>query len=134
MIPFTTPFAAARGVRITAGLSMGGHGAFYIATRHPDIYCAADAISGVMSLDIGKWNVAADFTKSRRGNFEHLLGPEKDGASPWPGYAVTDMADKMKTSDVKFIFDCGFDDIVITPNRQLHQLLLANGTALDFNK
>jgi S-formylglutathione hydrolase FrmB len=24
--------------RVIAGLSMGGHGAFFIATRHPDIF------------------------------------------------------------------------------------------------
>lgn len=120
--------------RIIAGLSMGGHGAFYLATRNPDVYCAAGAISGAMNLDLNKWNVPADFATSRRLNFEHLLGPEKSGASPWPGYSVTDLADKMKASDVKYIFDCGFDDILITPNRELHQLLLANGTPHDYTE
>jgi len=120
--------------RIIAGLSMGGHGAFYIATRHPDVFCAAGAISGVMNIDVAKWNVPTDFAKSRRQNFEHLLGPEKEGASPWPGYSVVDLVDKMKTNDVKLIFDCGIDDIVITPNRELHQLLIANGIPHDYTE
>lgn len=120
--------------RIIAGLSMGGHGAFFLATRHPDIYCAAGATSGAMDLNINKWNVTPDFAKSRRQNFEHLLGPQKDGASLWPGYSVIDLVDKMKVNDVKLIFDCGFDDIMITPNRELHQLLLANGTPHDYTE
>jgi len=120
--------------RIIAGLSMGGHGAFYIAARHPDVYCAAGAISGVMNIDVAKWNVPADFAKSRRQNFEHLLGSEKEGASPWPGYSVVDLVDKMKTNDVKLIFDCGIDDIVITPNRELHQLLIVNGIPHDYTE
>jgi S-formylglutathione hydrolase FrmB len=120
--------------RIIAGLSMGGHGAFYLATRHPDVYCAAGAISGAMDLDLNKWNIPPDFAKSRRENFEHLLGHEKSDVSPWPGYSVIDLVAQMKNSNVKYIFDCGFDDILITPNRELHQLLLANGTPHDYTE
>lgn len=30
--------------RVITGLSMGGHGAFYLATRHPELYCAAGSM------------------------------------------------------------------------------------------
>jgi S-formylglutathione hydrolase FrmB len=118
--------------RIIAGLSMGGHGAFYIATRHPDVYCAAGAMSGVMDLNTNIWKVPADFAKSRDQNFERLLGPKKEGENPYPGYSVVTMVDKMKANDVKLIFDCGADDIMIEPNRELHRLLTANGTPHDY--
>lgn len=118
--------------RIIAGLSMGGHGAFYISARHPELYCAAGSMSGVMNINTATWKVPADFAKSRDQNFQHLLGPPKDAANPYREYSVVGMADKMKANDVKLIFDCGFDDIMINPNRELHQLLLANGTPHDY--
>jgi S-formylglutathione hydrolase FrmB len=118
--------------RIIAGLSMGGHGAIYISTRHPDLYCAAGSMSGVMDLNTFTWKVPADFAKSRDANFRRLLGDPADATSPFKEYSAIGMADKMKANDVKLIFDCGFDDIMITPNRELHQLLLANGTPHDY--
>jgi S-formylglutathione hydrolase FrmB len=118
--------------RIIAGLSMGGHGAMYISTRHPDIYCAAGSMSGAVDLNTSLWKVPADFAKSRDKNFEHLLGSPKDTASRYREYSAVGMVDKMKANDVKLIFDCGFDDIMIAPNREFHQLLLANGTPHDY--
>ena len=118
--------------RIIAGLSMGGHGAMYLSTRHPDVYCAAGSMSGVMDLNTSLWKVPADFAKSRDKNFERLLGPPKDTTSKYREYSAVGMVDKMKANDVKLIFDCGFDDIMIAPNRELHQLLLANGTPHDY--
>jgi S-formylglutathione hydrolase FrmB len=32
--------------RLITGLSMGGHGALYLAARHPDLYAAAGSIAG----------------------------------------------------------------------------------------
>src|SRR5678815_745252 len=48
-----------RNGRIIAGLSMGGHGAMFIAARHPDLYCAAGSMSGVMNINTATWNVPA---------------------------------------------------------------------------
>lgn len=118
--------------RVIAGLSMGGHGAMYLSTRHPELYCAAGSMSGVMDLNTKLWNVPAGFAKIRDANFEKLLGAPKDTASSFREYSAVGMVDKMKANDVKLIFDCGFDDIMIKPNRELHQLLLANGTPHDY--
>lgn len=64
--------------RVIAGLSMGGHGAIYISTRHLDLYCAAGSMSGVMNINTATWKVPADFAQSRAQNFARLLGPPKD--------------------------------------------------------
>ncbi|SEO92836.1 alpha/beta hydrolase family protein [Mucilaginibacter sp. OK283] len=117
-----------------AGLSMGGHGAMYLSARHPELYCAAGSMSGVMNINTATWNVPAEFAQLRNKNFEHLLGPPKDAANPYREYSAVGLADKMKTNDVKLIFDCGFDDIMIKPNRELHQLLLANGTPHEYTE
>ena len=118
--------------RIIAGLSMGGFGAMRLAALHPDLYCAAGSMSGVMNLNTATWHVPEAFAQSRSKNFERLLGPPVDPAKPYFEYSIVGMTDKLKANDVKLIFDCGADDIMIEPNRQLHQLLTANGTPHDY--
>ena len=67
---------------IIAGLSMGGHGAMFIAARHPDLYAAVGSMSGVMDINTATWKVPADFAKSRMENFARLLGLAKAGDEP----------------------------------------------------
>lgn len=118
--------------RVIAGLSMGGHGAMYIAARHPDLYCAAGSMSGVMNINTATWKVPPEFAKLRAQNFARLLGPPKDTLNPYPEYTIVGMTDKLKTNDVKLIFDVGVEDFLIEPNRDLHRRLLENGTPHDY--
>ncbi|WP_121355697.1 alpha/beta hydrolase [Flavisolibacter nicotianae] len=118
--------------RVIAGLSMGGHGAMYIAARHPDLYSAAGSMSGVMNINTKTWKVPEAFAKSRTENFARLLGAPKDTLNPYIDYTIIGMADKLKANDVKLIFDIGVDDFLIEPNRELHRRLLANGTPHDY--
>lgn len=118
--------------RIIAGLSMGGHGAMYIAARHPELFCAAGSMSGVMNINTKTWKVPEAFAKSRSENFAKLLGPPKDTLNPYTEYTIIGMTDKLKANDVKLIFDIGVDDFLIEPNRDLHRRLLQNGTPHDY--
>ncbi|MEK6476044.1 alpha/beta hydrolase family protein [Catalinimonas sp. 4WD22] len=111
--------------RAIAGLSMGGHGAFFIATRHPELYCAAGSMSGVMNINTATWKVPEEFAQSRAANFAKLLGPPEEGAHPYPDYTAVGMTEQMKANEVKLKFDCGVDDFLIDTNRDLHQKLLA---------
>lgn len=118
--------------RMIAGLSMGGHGAMFIAARHPELFCAAGSMSGVMNINTKTWKVPADFARSRAENFVRLLGPAKDTLNPYSEYTIVGMTDKLKANDVKLMFDVGVDDFLIEPNRDLHRRLLANGTPHDY--
>ncbi|OLY94580.1 S-formylglutathione hydrolase FrmB [Cnuella takakiae] len=118
--------------RIIAGLSMGGHGAMYIAARHPELYAAAGSMSGVMNIHTKTWKVPEAFAKSRSDNFVRLLGPAKDTLNPYLDYTIIGMTDQLKANAVRLIFDVGVDDFLIEPNRALHQQLLANGTPHDY--
>jgi S-formylglutathione hydrolase FrmB len=118
--------------RVIAGLSMGGHGAMYLAARHPELYLAAGSMSGVMNIDTRTWHVPESFARSRAENFNRLLGPPKDTARPYLEYTIIGMTGKLKANDVKLIFDVGVDDFLIEPNRDLHRRLLANGTPHDY--
>ena len=118
--------------RVIAGLSMGGHGAMFISSRHPELYAAAGSMSGVMNINTASWKVPADFAKSRAENFAKLLGPAKDGDSPYPGYTMVTLADKLKANGLPLIFDIGVDDFLINGNRDLHQQLVENKTPHDY--
>jgi S-formylglutathione hydrolase FrmB len=118
--------------RVIAGLSMGGHGAIYLASRHPELYCAAGSMSGVMNINTATWKVAADFAQLRAQNFARLLGPPQDGANPYPEYTAVGRTNELKASGLQLIFDCGVDDFLIDTNRDLHQRLLANQTPHEY--
>jgi S-formylglutathione hydrolase FrmB len=110
--------------RVIAGLSMGGHGAIYLATRHPELYCAAGSMSGVMDINTATWKVPAEFAQLRAQNFARLLGPPRPAGHPYPDHTALAMVDKIQASGLQLIFDCGVDDFLIEPNRELHRRLL----------
>lgn len=118
--------------RVITGLSMGGYGALYLATRHPDRYCAAGSMSGALNLDMATWKLTPDMQTGIRAAFETILGPfSPDKYAP---YSVLNMTDKIKANGLKLIFDCGVDDFLIEPNRELHRRLMANQTAHTYSE
>ena len=104
--------------RFISGLSMGGHGAFYLAARHPELYLAAGSMSG--ALDLASIQ-GGDLVKS----IEHLLGPKHQNYEKFILNSVVNMVPQIKNSPVTFLFDCGVDDFLIEHNRELHRRLVA---------
>jgi S-formylglutathione hydrolase FrmB len=124
----------ARNGRVISGLSMGGYGALYLATRHPDLYCAAGSMSGALNPDMNTWKLPPDAAKNIRAAFEKILGSFSQSPNGWADYSVVGMADKMKTSGLKLVFDCGVDDFLIEPNRELHRRLVFNQMPHDYSE
>lgn len=91
--------------RLITGLSMGGHGAMYIAARHPELYAAAGSKSGVMNIHTKTWKGPEAFAKSRAENFARLPGPPKNKLNYYTDYTSVSIADKLKTAAVKLICD-----------------------------
>lgn len=120
--------------RVITGLSMGGYGALYLATRHPDLYCAAGSMSGALNLDMNAWKLPPDATAGIKAAFEKILGPFSQSPDGWASYSVVGMADKMKTNGLKLVIDCGVDDFLIEPNRELHRRLVFNQTPHDYSE
>ncbi|HXD78374.1 MAG TPA: alpha/beta hydrolase family protein [Puia sp.] len=99
-----------RGRAIT-GLSMGGHGALYLAIRHPDIFGAAGATSGGVDFRpfINNWGIKKD------------LG---DSAADAENYTVVHAVDALRNGELAITFDCGTGDFFLPVNRELHRKLL----------
>jgi S-formylglutathione hydrolase FrmB len=121
--------AAARAI---TGLSMGGYGALYLSTRHPDLFCAAGSMSGALNPDMMTWKLPAEPTANIKKAFAAIMGPIE--SVDYSVYSVIAMADIMKKNGTKLIFDCGVDDFLIEPNRELHRRLLFNQTPHDYSE
>lgn len=103
-----------RSGRAIAGLSMGGHGAFYLSFRHHDIYGAAGSTSG--GLDIRPFPMRWDIAKR--------LGAYAKNKESWEENTVINMIYLLDGSNLKLIFDCGIDDFFYDANKRMHQKLL----------
>ncbi|MDQ3535078.1 MAG: esterase family protein [Bacteroidota bacterium] len=120
--------------RVITGLSMGGHGALYLATRNPELYAAAGSMSGALDLNPGSWTISEEFANDIAPRFARILGPL--GATPdlYAENSLVNMVDKMKANDVKMIIDCGVDDFLIEPNRELHRRLVYSKVPHDYTE
>lgn len=109
--------------RVITGLSMGGHGALYLATKHPDLYAAAGSMSGAVDMGTMK-NMGVDAPERIDKLMEPVFGPEGAPQEVYAAHAVLNMVDKMKANALPLIIDCGVDDFLIGPNRELHRRLV----------
>jgi S-formylglutathione hydrolase FrmB len=100
--------------RGVCGLSMGGHGALYLAFRHPDVFGAAGSMSGGVDFRAfpDKWDLAK------------RLGDQSRFPDNWEKNTVMAQLKKVKPGGPAIMFDCGVDDFFYTVNRQLHQKML----------
>jgi S-formylglutathione hydrolase FrmB len=101
---------------------MGGHGAFYLAIRHPDVFGAAGSISG--GLDIrpfpGEWDL------------NQRLGDPKRKAENWEKHTVINLVEAIDDTGPKLFFDCGTEDFFFDVNNAFHGELLERGIPHDY--
>ena len=100
--------------RAISGLSMGGHGALYLAMRHLDIYGAAGSTAG--GVDIRPFPLNWDMAKR--------LGSYADYPERWDKYTVINQLYRLTPDKLALIIDCGTSDFFYGVNEQLHRQLL----------
>ena len=108
-----------RNARAITGLSMGGHGALYLAIKHQNLFAAAGSICG--GVDIRPFPKNWDIAKK--------LGTIESYPSNWEKNTVINLVDSLKNGDLNIIFDCGTDDFFVSANRAFHKKLLAKKIA-----
>jgi S-formylglutathione hydrolase FrmB len=104
-----------RKARAITGLSMGGHGAMFLAIRHRDLYAQAGSMSGGIDLlySTKKWEIA-----KRLGNYENA-------PNEWTSRSVINMVDSLRNGELNLIIDCGVSDFFYEINGNLHKKLLS---------
>lgn len=116
------PTVAERGKRAVSGLSMGGHGAFYLGRKYPEVFGSVGSTSG--GVDIRpfptRWKMA------------EVLGPYQGNEARWDEASAAANVDRIAAADLNIIFDCGSSDFFADVNDKLHRDLLAAGVKHDF--
>ena len=96
------------------GLSMGGHGSFYLAFKHQDVWGAAGSMSGGL-----------DLTPFPNGwNLPDRLGKYSENKEVWEENSVINMLHLLGSNAPKLIFDCGTSDFFFDQNNALHKKML----------
>jgi S-formylglutathione hydrolase FrmB len=111
-----------RNNRGITGLSMGGHGALYLALRHQDVFGTAGSMSG--GVDIrpfpNNWDMAL------------RLGSYSEHPENWEKYTVINMLHLLRPNSLALIIDCGTEDFFYKVNENLHEQLLYRNIPHDF--
>ncbi|QRR01177.1 alpha/beta hydrolase [Dyadobacter sandarakinus] len=108
--------------RAITGLSMGGHGALYLAMRHQDIFGAAGSMSG--GVDIRPYPNNWDMAKR--------LGTYAEQPERWERNTVINMLHLLTPNALALMIDCGTEDFFFKVNEKLHEELLYRGIQHDY--
>lgn len=95
-----------------AGLSMGGYGALRLGAKYPQVFRAFSGLSSITHFEQIEQFVS-DFEQLKKD------AVEQDGVLDWML--------KNRAALPPFRFDCGREDVLIEPNRQLHAELKQKG-------
>jgi len=104
-----------RTARAITGLSMGGHGALYLAIRNPTLFGSAGSMSG--GVDLRSSTKLFDIAK-RIGNIE-------SHHNEWDNRSVINMVNELKNKELNLIIDCGVSDFFYQINAGLHRRLMS---------
>ena len=108
--------------RAIIGTSMGGHGATTLLARHPDVYCGAGSISGIMDL--------TEFP--REWDISTILGDCQDHSDLWKSNSFFMLCENLKGKNKGLILDCGVSDFALPGNRKTHEKLVSLGIPHDY--
>ncbi len=111
-----------RSGRAITGLSMGGHGALYLAFRHQDVFGACGSMSGGVDLRPfpENWNIAK------------RLGKYNENPERWDANSVINLTHLLTPNKLAIIVDCGTGDFFYKVNVALHDKLMDRNIPHDF--
>jgi S-formylglutathione hydrolase FrmB len=108
--------------RAVTGLSMGGHGALYLAFKHTEVYGAAGSTSG--GVDIRPFPENWELNKR--------LGSYAENPENWENNTVINLVHLLTPHSLALIIDCGTEDFFYHVNCQLHEKLMDRNIPHDF--
>jgi len=116
LIPFVETKYAIDGKRTNrgiTGLSMGGHGALYLAFRHQDLFAFAGSTSG--GVDIRPF--------PNNWNLKERIGTYHENEKAWNEHTVMELTHLIQPSNLHLFIDCGTEDFFFGVNNKLHEKL-----------
>lgn len=105
---------ANRNGRAITGLSMGGHGALYLAIRNKQLFANAGSMSGGVDLR----------SSSKKYDIAKRIGNIETSSDEWDNRSVVNMVNSLKNKELNLIIDCGVNDFFYQINNALHRRLM----------
>ncbi len=111
-----------RSARAITGLSMGGHGALYLAIRNKNLFAQAGSMSGGVDLRFS----------TKKYDLAKRLGTYESHPEEWDNRSVINMVETLKNNELNVIIDCGVSDFFYQINAALHRRLMVLNIDHDF--
>lgn len=118
LLPFVEghfPVLPKRGIM---GMSMGGHGAFALALRHPGLFASASSMSGVLDITrhAGQWKL------------RDVLGPLASQRALWESHSARFLLDQTQPPAApSMLITVGQDDAYVVPENRAFRDALRKG-------
>lgn len=100
--------------RAITGLSMGGHGALYLAIRNKEIFGSAGSMSGGVDLRFS----------TKKYDIAKRIGSIEESPREWDNRSVVNLVSNLKNKELNLIIDCGVSDFFYQINAALHRRLM----------
>lgn len=120
---------ASKNGRVITGLSMGGHGALYLSSKHAELFCAAGSMSGVVDMNL---MLSPDNLERTKNLLTPLFGDAVLLPETYARYAIMGKLDLLKANKMPLILDCGVDDFLLESNREFHRRLVYSKIPHDY--
>ncbi len=104
-----------RKYRAIAGLSMGGHGAMFIAYRHSETFGACGSMSGALVIAV----IDKGYDLNKR------IGDFSASNEFYKNWSVATLMEKPPKDSLAIIIDCGVDDFIYGMSKAAHQKLVS---------
>ncbi|MCU0321408.1 MAG: esterase family protein [Chitinophagaceae bacterium] len=105
---------ANRNFRAITGLSMGGHGAMFIAFRHAETFSACGSMSGALAVNYIK----------RGYDIQKRLGDTIINRKYYEDWSVLKVIEEYPKDSLAIIIDCGLQDFIYQMSKAAHEKLV----------
>ena len=102
--------------RAITGLSMGGHGALYLALKNPASFGACGSMSGGFNL----------IETRHKYDLYKKIG-DTINIEAWKKFSMVHLVEKIKNDSLSILIDCGIKDQFYHSNKMVHEKLLKSG-------
>jgi S-formylglutathione hydrolase FrmB len=113
-----------RSARAITGLSMGGHGALYLAIRNKELFANAGSMSGGVDLR----------ASTKKFDIAKRIGTYETNQDEWDNRSVINMVTDLKNKELNLIIDCGVSDFFYQINAALHRRLVSLNIDHDYTE
>ena len=103
-----------RKYRAIAGLSMGGHGALFIAFRHSETFGACGSMSGALNVE----SIKTGYDVAKR------IGDPDSNKVIYHDWSILNVIEKYPKDSLAIIIDCGLQDFVVGMSIATHEKMV----------